>query len=230
MAAAKKSVFGVMVVVCGAVLAAATGHARADSSDILLVNGAPPQVIPEAGAITESSALVSYINPAASQLVPAGGLAALIGLPGTQDPSSLFYVLLAEPAGPPDPNELPQPAYIGANGQPVPVSDLIIEGVSNGQVGGPFLAMISDGNPDLNDYLNLVPPGAPSNVTVLTETGIFQDITADLPFARTHGIDVEVLSNVEADTGAPLPATFWCGGALLALMAAISLRRRRSIA
>jgi hypothetical protein len=162
------------------------------------------------GAGTEPSALFSPSG--GPVLVPAGGLSAFFpaGLPG------LSYVILTEPSGElPDPTELP-PVFYGPATAQVQVSDLIISGTGQTQV-TPFIALVSDNNPDLAKYVSALPAGVP----FLTETGALQDLTALLvppPAFSGTPVDVAVVSAV------PEPSTL----ALVVLGAVpILIARRR---
>jgi PEP-CTERM motif len=167
-------------------------------SDELLISvlgAAPPPlfdaVIAEtAGPGTESSALFAP-GTGLGPLIPPGGLAGLIpagGVPGAT------FVILTEPAGEPvDPGELPPVMFPGPNG--VVVSDVLVNGLANQAGLPPFIAFVSDNNPDLARIVPLIPPGSP----VLAETGLLQDLTALIGPAVLPGVgplDVQVRSTV----------------------------------
>jgi hypothetical protein len=128
------------------------------------------QFIPETpGAGTESSALFAALG-GGPNLVPSGGLSGFVqpGVPGAN------YVILSEPPNEPvDPNELPPITFNGPNG-PVVVSDLLINGFRADSAIAPFVALISDSNPDLALYLAQIPANIP---VIVQETGALQDLT-----------------------------------------------------
>ena len=194
---------------------------QSDELKISLPGGGPTIAdifLPEStGPGTEPSALFSAgVLP--GPLVGPGGLPGLIppGLPG------LSYVILAEPSGePPDPTELPPVFFPPSTGQVI-VSDLVINGTNNQGGLPPFIALISDNNPDLAKYVGAIPPGAP--LTILPETGALQDLTGALspppPAFPTFGpVDVQVVSAV------PEPSTL----ALVVLGAVPMLIARRRL-
>ncbi len=148
----------------------------APPSDELVVTppaGGPPAadiVIPEtAGAGTQPSALFAPTTTLTG-LVPPGGLAGLIppaGVPGAS------FVIFAEPTGEPiDPTALPPVTFSGPNGSVI-VSDLLVSGFANPNT--PFIALVSDNNPDLAAILSKIPPTAP--VPILPETGLLEDVS-----------------------------------------------------
>jgi hypothetical protein len=96
---------------------------------------------------------------------------------------------------------------------------LVISSTVNAS-GPPFIALVSDNNPDLATYVGAIPAGA--TVTVMAETGALQDLTGPLapPLFPPTGvaIDVQVVSAV------PEPSTL----ALAALATVGLLAARRS--
>jgi PEP-CTERM motif len=177
-------------------------------SDELLVTapgGAPvfqDTLIQEtAGAGTESSALATLgpPGPGLVTLQPPGALAVLFPpgpIPGAT------YVVLAEPAPEPiDPTELPPVFYAGANG-PVRVSDVLVNGTANQAGLPPFIALVSDNNPDLAFAVAKIPPGAP----IVLETGGLQDLTPLIGPAVFPGIG-PVAVQVRSDVSVPEPSS-----------------------
>ena len=175
---------------CGSLVAAPI-------SDELLVSGAgggpvlQDTLIPEtAGAGTQSSALFAP-GTGLAPLQPPGALAGLAPgpIPGA------FYVVLVEPAAEPiDPTESPPVVYLGPNG-PVIVSDVLVNGINNQAGLPPFIALVSDNNPDLAFAVAKIPPGAP----IVLETGGLQDLTPLMGpsvFPGVGPIDVQVSSDV----------------------------------
>ena len=156
-------------------------------------------------------------------LGPPTGLLALVppGAPG------LSYVILAEPPDEPvDPTELPPTIYPGPNG-PVTVSDLLINGIANQAGVPPFIAFISDNDPELQDYVSAIQGPVP----VITETGQLQDLTAPAGVSIFPGIGpIDIKAQSDAVSSAPLPTSLCGGAALLGLAAFSSLRRRRRCA
>ena len=168
---------------------------------------------------TEISAFYGW-NGDAGQEQPAGELSMLVapGAPGAA------YVILQEPPNEPiDPNGLPPVTFQGPNG-PVVVSDLFINGFNSTTVfsNSPFIAFISDNNPDLQTFVNAIPTGA--SVAVLTETGVLQDLTPLLgPIPPTDGPVISSIYVLSDITTVPEPSTF----ALAALGAVALLAARR---
>jgi hypothetical protein len=171
------------------------------ASDELVVTppvGGPPAadiVIPEtAGAGTQPSALFAPTTTLTGLVAP-GGLAGLIppaGVPGAS------FVIFAEPPGEPiDPTALPPVTFSGPNG-PVVVSDLLVSGLANPNT--PFIALVSDNNPDLASILSKIPPTAP--VPILPETGLLEDVSG-LIGSTFPGFGVQVRS----DVGVPEPSS-----------------------
>jgi hypothetical protein len=195
-----------IAVACLIVLASSRSSvAAAILSDELLITppGGGPAIfdalIPEiAGPATESSAVYAP-GAAIGPLVPPGGLAALIppaGIPGAT------YVILSEPAIEPlDPTELPPVLYPGPNG-PVFVSDVLVNGTANQANLPPFIALISDNNPDLARIVPLIPLGVP----VLVETGGLQDLTALIGPAFIPGVG-PLAVQVRSDITVPEPSS-----------------------
>jgi hypothetical protein len=170
------------------------------------------------GAGTEPSALYAPTIPFGPLVAP-GGLPGIIppGLPGAS------YVILTEPSGePPDPTELP-PVFFPPSTQQVRVSDLLISGslTGTGTTVVPFIALVSDNNPDLATYVGAIPAAA--TVSIVPETGALQDLTGFLVpppvFPAPIGpVDVAVVSAI------PEPSTL----ALVVLGAVpILIARRR---
>jgi hypothetical protein len=128
------------------------------------------QFIPETlGAGTQPSALFAALGNAPN-LVPSGGLSGFVPPAVT----GANYVILSEtPNEPVDPNELPPVVFQGANG-PIVVSDLLINGFRADSAMAPFIALISDNNPDLALYLAQIPANIP---VIVPETGALQDLT-----------------------------------------------------
>jgi hypothetical protein len=120
--------------------------------------------------------------------VPPGGLAGLIpagGIPGAS------FVIFDEPTAEPiDPTALPPVTFPGPNGN-VTVSDLLVSGFANPNT--PFIAFVSDNNPDLAHIVSLIPPTAP--VPILPETGLLVDVSAATASAFP-GFKVQVASDV----------------------------------
>ena len=84
------------------------------------------------------------------------------------------YVILTEPSGePPDPTELP-PVFVPPSTTQVRVSDLLIDGTGITS-GPPFIALVSDNNPDLATYVGAIPAAA--IVSIVAETGALQDLS-----------------------------------------------------
>ncbi len=201
----------------------------APQSDELIISmpGAPgpgpvlqDTVIPEtAGAGTQSSALYAP-GTGLAPLEPPGALAAIVP-PGPIPGAS--YVILAEPAAEPiDPTELPPVFYAGANG-PVRVSDVLVNGINNQAGLPPFIALVSDNNPDLAFAVAKIPAGAP----IVLETGGFQDLTALMGPAVFPGIgpiDVQVRSDISVPE--PSSVVLLLGFAGAGLIGLIRRRRR----
>ena len=174
------------------------------TSDELLISvpGAAPlfdTLIPEtAGPGTQPSAVFA---PGAGlpALVPPGGLAGLIppgGVPGAT------FVILTEPATEPvDPTELPRVVFPGPNG-PVIVSDVLVNGLANQAGLPPFIAFISDNNPDLATIVPLIPLGSP----IVLETGLLQDLTALIGPAILPGVGA-LNVKVQSDVSVPEPSS-----------------------
>jgi len=163
---------------------------------------------------TEFSALFAP-GTGLSHLQPPGALPGIIppGLPGAT------YVLLSEPPTEPvDATELPPVFYVGSNGA-VPIGDVLINGMGVTS-GPPFVALVSDNNPDLAAYVAAIPPLE----GVLTETGDLQDLTLFLNPAIFPGIgavNVQVQSDV---TTVPEPSTLAL--AALGTVGLLAARRR----
>jgi len=173
----------------------------APASDELKIStaaGAPVAdiFIPETvGAGSEPSALFAP-GTGLPTLVPPGTLSGSISSVGAS------YVVLAEPFSEPvDPTELPPVTFVGLSG-PVVVSDLLINGIASSNF--PFIALISNNNPDLATFVAGISRGTP----IQTETGALQDLTALIGpavFPSIGPIDVQVQSDL---TGVPEPSTF----------------------
>lgn len=207
--------------------AALAGALPASDELVISIGGptGPPifdTLIPEIpGPGAEDSALFAP-GTGLPALQPQGALPGIVppGFPG------LAYVILTEPAGePPDPSELPPVIYSGPNG-PIVVSDVVITNLIAPPPGPvavpPFVALVSDNNPDLAAYVAAMPPGVP----VLVETGSLQDVTSELgsPFIPGVGpIDVQVLS----DARVPEPSTFAMAALGLGALTAWGWRLRR---
>jgi len=220
---ASSRLFGVTVVASLLLLTSgrnllAQAAPQSDELKISVPGGGPTIsdiLLPEpTGAGTEPSALFSAgVLP--GPVVPPGNLSAFIppNLPGVS------YVILTEPAAEPiDPTELP-PVFFPPSTQQVRVSDLIINGMGITS-GPPFIAFISDNNPDLALYVNAIPGGA--RVSIVEESGALQDVTALLvpsAFPGVGPVDVQVLSAV------PEPSTL----VLVALSAVPMLIARRRL-
>jgi len=204
-------ILGVAVAVSSLIfLAIATQSVQAGPippSDQLLISLPGPgavlfdTLIPETiGPGTQSSAVFA---PGAGlpALLPPGALAGLIptgGVPGAT------FVILTEPAGEPiDPTELPPVVYPGPNG-PVIVSDVLVNGLANQAGLPPFIALISDNNPDLAAVVGLIPPGAP--VPVLLETGGLQDLTGLMGPGVLPGVG-PIVVQVRSDVSVPEPSS-----------------------
>jgi hypothetical protein len=195
------------------------------SSDELLITAGGPTgpvvfdtLIPETpGPGNESSALFAP-GAGLSGLQAPGALSGIVppGAPG------LNFVILQEPATePPDAGELPPVMYPGANG-PVVVSDLIISGSLVATAPVPFVALVSDNNPDLQAFVSALPPGVP----ILTETGALQDVTGFLGgivFPGIPPVTIQVLSDVTV----PEPSSF--AFAAIGASALVAWRRRRTL-
>ena len=179
----------------------------------LFIAAADPGVTPGPG--TERSALFAP-GSGLPELIFPGALPTFIppGLPG------VHYVILSEPdAEPVDPNELPPVFFRG-----VPVSDLLINGMGVTSGAQPFIALISDNNPDLATYVNAIPADVPG-VPTRTETGALQDLTPFLVPNFLPGIgmvDVQVQSDI---TTVPEPSAL----VLVALGVAPMLIARRRL-
>jgi hypothetical protein len=192
-------------------------------SDELLISvpGAAPifdAVIAEtAGPGTESSALFAP-GTGLGPLIPPGGLAGLIpagGVPGTT------FVILTEPAGEPvDPTALPPVMFPGPNG-PVVVSDVLVNGLANQAGLPPFIAFVSDNNPDLARIVPLIPPGSP----ILPETGLLQDLTALIGPAVLPGVG-PLTVQVRSDVPEPSSIVMLLGFAGMGLIGLTWHRRR----
>ena len=148
---------------------------------------------------------------------PAGPFPIPVPLP----PGSLA-VILTEPAGtPPDPGETPI-VFSGPNGQ-VFVSDVVISTVNN-QVGfAPMIALVSDGDPILQQLVATLPPTTP----FIPETGALQDVTPMLiPGGVFPGIGpVTVL--VRSDVTTPEPSSIVLIALGLVGVAAYKWRKRQ---
>jgi hypothetical protein len=215
---------GVAVVFSGLTFFATGGNVlgQALSSDELVV--APPPtggpaadiVIPEtAGAGTQPSALFAPTTTLTG-LVPPGGLVGLIPAGGVAGES---FVIFAEPPREPiDPTELPPVIFPGPNG-PVIVSDLLVSGIANPNT--PFIALVSDNNPDLAAIVSMIPPTAP--VPILPETGLPQDVSM-----FTASVFPGFLVQVRSDVTVPEPSSIviLLGFAGMGLIGSIWYRRR----
>jgi hypothetical protein len=185
--------------------------------------------IPGGGPILADVGVAEQTGPGTepSVLFSAGVLPGLEvapgALPGIIPPGLLgvSYIILTEPSGePPDPTELPPVFYpAGTQNQ---VSDLLISGTNQTQV-PPFIALISDNNPDLGTYVGAIPAAA--MVSIAAETGALQDLTAMLvpPPAFPAPIG-PVIVQVQSDV-VPEPSTL----ALVALGAVPMLIARRRL-
>ena len=222
----KTRMFGIAVAVASLIVLTsgrnllAQAAPQSDELKILATTGAPLAdiFIPETtGPGTQPSALFS---PGLGPLVAPGTLPGTIPPPGFP---GLSYVILTEPSGEPvDPNDLPPVTYpFGPNG-PVVVSDLLINSafVTSGP---PFIALVSDNNPDLERYVSGIPVG--TAVPVLPETGALQDLTG--PIGPTPGFG-QITVGVQSDvTTVPEPSTL-----ALVILGAVPMliaRRRLSV-
>ncbi len=167
--------------------------ASAVSSDEMVISipGGPvifdnsvPEVPPAGGAEDE----ITFAGGPANVIPPPVPLVGVIGAPGTSE------LILSEPTGElPDPGE-PLITFPTPNG-PIVVSDLIISTLGNQATLPPFITLVSDGNPDLQQLVPLLSPSTP----VLGETGVLQDVTPLIPFAFFPGIGpitIQVASDV----------------------------------
>jgi hypothetical protein len=141
-------------------------------------------------------------------------------LPGIIPPglTGVSYVILSEPE-PVDPAELP-PVFFPPSTTQVPVSDLLINGMGVTS-GPPFIALVSDNNPDLATYVGAIPAAA--TISILTETGDLQDLTSLLVPPVFPGVG-PVIVQVQSDV-VPEPSTL----ALVALGAVPMLTARRRL-
>ncbi len=159
--------------------------------------GLQDTVIPETtGPGTESSALFAP-GLGLPQSPPPGALSA--ALPPGPIPGAMYVILAEPPAEPINPTELPPVTYLGPNG-PVVVSDVVVNGVNN-QIGlQPFIALVSDNNPDLAFAVAKIPPGAP----IVAESGALQDLTVLLGQPNFPGGGLLVVQ-VRSDVSVPEP-------------------------
>jgi hypothetical protein len=121
-----------------------------------------------------------------------------------------------------DPTELPPISYPGPNG-PVFVSDVLVNGINNQAGLPPFIALVSDNNPDLQTIVPMIPAGTP----VLTETGTLQDLTALMGpsiLPPVGPITVQVQSDVSS---VPEPSSLAVLGAGAVGLLAYAWRRRK---
>jgi hypothetical protein len=146
-----------------------------DELVVLTPPGGPPAadiLIPETpstGPGTEPSALYAPTTTLTGTVAPG----TLLGLIPPGGVAGETFVILSEPRGEPiDPTELPPVTFSGPNG-PVVVSDLLISGIAGGNT--PFIALVSDNNPDLATIVGGIPPTAP--IPILPETGLPQDVS-----------------------------------------------------
>ena len=159
-------------------------------------------------------------SPTFPAVLPPGAFGPLIGtgLPGAS------YVILLEPAGElPDPGELPSPVWIGPDQLDHFVSDVLVNGLANQAGLAPFIALISDNNPDLAALVPLLSPATP----FLDETGVLQDLTPLMGPAVLPGfgpVEVQVQSDVSE---VPEPGTFALLGFGLLGLGAAGQRGRR---
>jgi hypothetical protein len=149
-------------------------------------------------------------------LVPPGGLASLI--PPAGIPGASFLILTEPPGEPPDIGELPPVTFSGPNGTVI-VSDLLVSGFANPNT--PFIAFVSNNNPDLAALVSLIPPTAP--VPILPETGLLQDVSA-VTAPVFPGFTVQVRSDV--DVPEPSSIVILLGFAGVGLIGSIWYRRR----
>ena len=129
-------------------------------------------------------------------ILPPGALGGVIAAaPGVS------YVILTEEAGfVPDPLELPPPVWVGPGNNTFFVSDVLVNGLANQGAVAPFIALVSDDNPDLGQIVAMLPPTTP----FLPETGLLQDLTLlmgpnDLP--GFGPVEVQVRSDIPEPSG-----------------------------
>jgi hypothetical protein len=136
------------------------------------------------------------------------------------------YVILSA-VEPPDSGELPPVTFPGPNG-PVVVSDLLINGIANQQLAPPFIAFISDNNPDLALYVSQIPAGI--LVPVVQETGALQDLT---PFMGPNFFPnvgaVQVMAQSDGAVPEPSSIVILLGFAGVGLIGLIRSRRHCQI-
>jgi hypothetical protein len=216
--------FGLLVAFSSLIISAASQEAAAQApalSDELLITGpegAPvlyDTLLPEGGAAGAVGAEGSLtFGPTLPAVTPPGALGPFIGAPGAT------YVILTEEAGfVPDPSELPPPIWIGPDGQQHFVSDVLINGLANQAGLPPFIALVSDNNPDLERVVGLLPPTTP----FLAETGALQNLTPFMGPTILPGfgpVQVQVRSDV------PEPSTFVLFGLAIISLVGFRLRKR----
>jgi hypothetical protein len=100
------------------------------------------------------------------------------------------------------------------------VSDLLVSGIVGGNT--PFIALVSDNNPDLATIVGMIPPTAP--VPILPETGLFQDVSA-----FTGSVFPGLVVQVRSDVTVPEPSSIviLVGFVGVGLIGSMWSRRRR---
>ncbi len=79
---------------------------------------------------------------------------------------------------------------------------MLVNGFNNQAGLPPFIALVSDNNPDLAAIVPLIPPGSP----ILAETGALQDLTALIGPAVLPGVG-PLTVQVRSDISVPEPAS-----------------------
>ena len=206
--------------IIAAILAAFTGIAAAQN------NGPSDTMVVTTGLAPASICSVTIFEGAAlPEPVGVCGLSPL-GIPdglifGPFPPITFLPlragVVLLEPLGEPfDPGSTPVP-WPGTNRF---VSDVVVRYDFNATLGFVF---ISDGAPDFASWVSFLASAPPGTVITREETGLFQDVTADLQIAIGSPISVRIISDVAV---VPEPGT----AALLLAGAGVigwTIRRRR---